>query len=376
MIRKVYLFLFIILSFLNSCVEPFSPEVKSHTSSFLVVDGFINISGVTTIKLSRTQNLGENMKPSVENRAQLQIKEESGSNHNLTEIAPGTYQSALLNLNPGKRYQLHIRTDNGSEYLSLLTSASTTPDFELSSRIQNDGLQILVNTNDNPNSSRYYRWQYEETYEFSSGYYSGYEYKAPGKIEARQNDIYYCWRTEVPTFIKIGNTSGLNQNILSNQSIVFLPKNTEKLRYKYSILVKQYSLSKEEYQYWEILSKNTEQIGTLFDPLPSQLTGNIQCLNNPAEPVLGFVGATSEKQKRIFVDKKDLPVWPYKTGYESCAIPDTVGLGDAVPLFANGGSLPVGGVYRGPALVGYTYSTPDCVDCRLRGTKVRPSFWQ
>ena len=129
------------------------------------------------------------------------------------------------------------------------------------------------------------------------------------------------------------------------------------------------------------LKKNTESIGTLFDPLPTQLTGNIQCINNPSEPVIGYIGAYSIEEKRIFISKKELPEnWKTITGYENCTRLDTVDNTpeDIAAQFGAEGSIPVYELLsqRGPGVIGYLYSTKTCIDCRVRGTNVRPAFWE
>ncbi|GAB3861026.1 hypothetical protein GCM10028822_39870 [Hymenobacter terrigena] len=39
---------------LAGCTDPYLPEAVQNPPSYLVVDGYINSKGVTTIKLSRT----------------------------------------------------------------------------------------------------------------------------------------------------------------------------------------------------------------------------------------------------------------------------------------------------------------------------------
>jgi hypothetical protein len=155
-----------------------------------------------------------------------------------------------------------------------------------------------------------------------------------------------------------------------------MPPNSTKLRYKYSILVKQYSLSAEEFAYWELLQKNTENIGTIFDPQPSQLTGNVHSLSDAAEPVIGYVGVQSVAEKRIFIKRDELPrSWRALTGYEqNCPAPDTLrpATGSALEVFRSGRAIPIDRVEGG----GLLYSSAECVDCRKRGTNVRPSFWE
>jgi hypothetical protein len=42
--------------------------------------------------------------------------------------------------------------------------------------------------------------------------------------------------------------------------------------------VYQYALTKDQYDYWTELKKNSEQLGTLFDAQPSQLNSNIHSM--------------------------------------------------------------------------------------------------
>src|SRR5690606_22476598 len=90
--------------------------------------------------------------------------------------------------------------------------------------------------------------------------------------DSRDAPIYNCWRSESSKTIELGNSSKLSSDVISNYNIVTLPFNAEKISVKYSVLVKQFALTREAYEYWETVQKNTESIGTLFDPLPTQVT--------------------------------------------------------------------------------------------------------
>ena len=66
------------------------------------------------------------------------------------------------------------------------------------------------------------------------------------------------------------------------------------------------------------------------------------------------------------------------TGYEGCFPPDTVSLDRSKypGLFGGLLNLPVNEVYNsGGSIIGYTFSSAGCVDCRKRGTAQKPSFW-
>ena len=371
----------LLMALLSSCVDPFEPEVIDSPDSLLVVNGFINSNGPTTITLSRTQSLTEVTPPQPEENARIFLEEEGGARTPLAVSGQGEYTVNSSNLNGSKRYRIHITTANNKVYASEYVNITNTPPIEaITWKAENNKLQIFVNTRQAADQTRYYRWQYEETWEFTSAYGTYLEYK-DGKISVRTDDINKCWRTENSTEIILGNTLRLSQNIISEQPIISMSARSPKISRKYSILVKQFAQTPEEYQYWEMLKKNTENIGTLFDPLPSQLNGNIKSVSNTSEAVIGYVGAYSLEEKRIFISIEELPTtWLPSNGYESCPPIDTVknnseeidaalGAGSGIPLSE---ILPEGGLVP----IAYTYSTKDCVDCRVRGTNIRPSFWQ
>ncbi|MCB2407361.1 DUF4249 domain-containing protein [Hymenobacter lucidus] len=373
-----YAFLVVLLS---SCIDSYAPDVIEHPESFLVVDGFINSRGVTTIRLSRTVSLQNNGTIPVETKAVLYLEDEAGLRYPLVEGKAGTYQSAALTLSTAKKVRLRIKTAAQKDYASDYATVKVTPPIDaVNWRVQDGGVQVFVNAHDDTKQSRYYRWEYEETWEFTSAYRSYLEFK-DGKMQPRRDDIYHCWSSENPTVIKLGNTVKLAQDIVSDFPLRLLPSNSVKLRYRYSMLVKQYVQTPDEYAYWEALRKNTESIGTLFDALPTQLTGNVHSLSDASEVVIGFVGAHSMTQKRLFIHYTELPRdWKYETGYEKCMVLDTIpkpgepSSVNVLSYFLDNLYVPVDQVVEAPQLT-YVASSADCIDCRKRGTNVKPEFW-
>jgi hypothetical protein len=366
---------------LGGCVDPYPPDVPAAAQSYLVVDGFINSKGSTTIKLSRSLGLASASAIPAETKATVYVLDNLGTRYNLTENPVGTYTLPAQTLDPQRQYQVRITTAKGRNYASDLVAVKTTPPIDkLSWQPTGNGVEIDVDAHDPTGNSRYYRWDYVETWQFNTAYSTKLEYAASTKsVQPRTDDIYTCWRTELSPFIKQTTTSQLSQDVVANYPLIALPYN-EKLRIKYSVLVLQYAQTPEEYAYWEALSKNTQNLGTLNDPLPSQLTGNIHCLTDASEPVLGYVGAHSVTQERLFIDYNDLPK-PLpriaNTGYETCTV-DTVLLRDGLELFRLNLEVPFDTWYTAPPnrkVIGYFASTTECVDCRVRGTNIKPSFW-
>lgn len=358
----------------NSCIDPFDPAVDAASKDYLVVDGFLNSRGVTVIKLSHTVALSATGDPPAETRAQVYIEDEQGTRFPLREAPAGTYTSAALTLNPARRHRLSFTTVTGRAYASDYTEVKVTPEIDgLSWAVVPNGLELNVSTHDDTQNSRYYRWSVEETWLFRTPLVSELEYVGDTLLP-RRDDISACWGTDINSSIRLFNTTRLTQDVVASYPVQSLPPTSVKLGIRYSILVKQRAQTAEEYRYWEALRKNTEDLGTLFDPLPSQLTGNVHDLADPAALVLGFVGAYSVTEKRLFVDRTELPgTWHAITGYEFCREPDSARYSFRALYFGpNGQFVPLRRIGRNL----YAAGLKACADCRLRGTNVRPSFWR
>ena len=365
---------------LAGCVEPYMPDIVTTPPKYLVVDGFINSQGITSIKLSRTYAVAAAPAPPTESRATVYIEEEAGTRYLLRETTTGTYTSAVLALNAVRPHRLHILTQDGKDYASDYVPVKTTPPIDdVLWRAGSTGLSVFVNAHDATNATRYYRWEYDETWEISSPYFPSVEY-ASGIIRPITVLLpLVCWVSSRSNTVSISKTTALTQDVVSEFPLRRLPTTDARLRRLYSIQVQQHALTREEYAYWELLRKNTESIGTLMDPLPSQLTGNIHCLNDKAALALGFIGAHTLTEKRIFVYRSDLPSsWQVLTGYEDCGRPDTVNTDRSKypGLFGGLALLPIEPVFDALGVInGYTFSSAGCVDCRKRGTSTKPSFW-
>ena len=373
---KGQLIILLIIVF-SACKEHYDIKVNAVNQSVLVIDGNLNSNGgITQIHISRTVPIQDTIKLKAEQAAIVNVEGKDNSISSLVETSAGTY-SGTLNLAIGNQYRLRVKTKDGKTYLSDYVAAKDNPDIDsISWQRSKDGVTIYANTHDPQNNTRYYRWEYEETYEFHSRYGSNWKYvQATNEVVYRlpSEKVYICWRTNLSNDILLGSSAKLNSDVISEQPLIFIPNNSEKLSVRYSILVKQYSLSKEAFDYLEIMKKNTESIGSIFGVLPAEIAGNIHCITNPQEQVIGFLTISPEHEKRIFIDNNELPGWAFSMPCFEQTIPN---IPDSIKL-AFPALVPIDAIYAsGPNPVAFTASEPDCVDCTHRGgTTIKPSFW-
>ena len=364
---KGIIFIIIGIIAIFGCKEAYEPTIIASSNNYLVVEGYINTGGgQTTIKLSRTSNLKEGIKVIPESGAIVRIEGENGSTISSASEANGSYLIPTFNLNSNLKYRLYIKSKGKEYYSEYLVPIKTPPIDSISWRKENEGVQLYVSTHDALNNTRYYKWDFKETWEIRSTYISFLEL-VNGKLEARDQRINMtnCWKNVQSNQIYLGSSAALSQNKITLNPITFIEPGSEKLSQKYSILISQYGLNEPGYKYYKNLKKNTEQIGGIFDSQPSEISGNIHCVSDPKELVIGFIMAGKVSDKRIFIDKDEILTWGYRV---DCAI-DTIPLNKVIfnthKLFLYA-TVPPGNVI---------ITEPFCVDCRLRGSNVRPSFW-
>jgi hypothetical protein len=260
--------IFLCLLFCVSCKEPFVLDAEQEGDHFLVVEGYINTGeGATTIKLSRTVPLGIEEVPGVETGAHVTVEDEDSKQYLLNEKNGGVY-SAELNLPNTGSYRIAINTKDGKEYVSDLQSSITTPPIDsVTWDYSSDGVGILLSTHDDSNQTRYYQFDYEETWELISFYTSGLKYQ--GKQIIRRDDeeakkMYQCWKSSKPADLILHSTAQQAEDITSEYPLIFIPMGTERLAHRYSVLVKQRALTQGSLSISSVNEKEHWTYGFVF----------------------------------------------------------------------------------------------------------------
>ena len=377
--KKWKLIGYLLLVCVASCKEAFEPDIPALKQNFLVVEGTINATGPTQIKLSRTVPLNEEQKLVPELNAKIWIESDAAA----TKIAvnatgAGLYTSNVFPLNTARNYRLRINTADGKEYLSKLLPVKSTPEIDSINWTEEKGkVQFYVNTQDPQNSTRYYKWDFDETWEIHSAYNARYMFDNGQIREIRSTDpqIYFCWVNGFSKSIIIGSTAKLQSDRIHLQPLNVIERGDERLGVRYSVLVRQYGLDKDGYSFLEQMKKNTESLGTIFDPQPSALRGNIECISHPKELVIGYISVSAVREKRIFINSSQLTGRGFSlSSSPGCAPIKVKNDPDSIKLVIPP-AWPYDAEQMGPSITSYFAALPQCVDCRLRGTNIKPSFW-
>ena len=158
-----------------------------------------------------------------------------------------------------------------------------------------------------------------------------------------------------------------------------------RISYIYSVQVKQWSLSRQAYDYYRLLKLYSEESGGLFSPVPAELQGNIRCVSHPEKKGKGYVIASNVTSKRLFVYASEFET--LKTTYSVCDYSQS-GLNAAASDPSGkwksawmenviSGAVIVTGNFTGEITTNSVLYTKSCANCTVQAnaTNKRPDFW-
>lgn len=355
-----------------SCKDSYDVPGNAARTNTLVVEGVINASGNTRIVLSRSAALADTSRIVAEQNAQVSVESDNGQVIPLVNVSDGNYEGETVT-DPSAKYRVHIRTVDGREYASDMVPVLLGPQIDSISFAKHNGdVVVYANTHDPSNNTRYYRWSYTEDWEFHAAFSSYFEYKNGSVVFRTNTNIYTCYQSDYSREINIASSAKLENDIISLAPINVIPNGSERISVLYSINVTQYPLTRDAYEYWDQLKKNTEKLGSIFDPQPSANKTNIRCISDPNEIVIGYISASSMYTRRLFIYNQEVQPWAYGTDCQEYEVtPDSFEFffGSKVYEPTRQGSR---GSFNNPSYYG---ATSYCMDCTLSGTNVKPSFW-
>ncbi len=367
--NKSLLYAWLLLGCL-SCKQAYLPPAISNPPSYLVVEGFIdNGPDSTYFDLTHTYKLNDSTSTTPELGAGVTVEGSDNSAYVLGEVGNGLYGANLPALNTAVTYRLHITTTGGKQYASDFVPVTNNPPIDSINFVRdNNGVTIYANSHDPTGKAKYFRWEYEETWEFHSAYFASLIFANGSLQNYSPNLIFTCWKGDNSTRIVLGTTSQLSSDVVYRQRMVSYPVGAVQISVKYSILVKQYALTQDAFTWWGITQNNTENIGSIFGVQPSTNQGNLHSLSDSTEQVIGYVSAGNLQSQRIFITNDQVSPWVYEPPCMTQLVPL-----DSIAAYYPLGLWPID---YNSAMTGVYESSNYCIDCTLSGTNAQPSFWQ
>jgi hypothetical protein len=320
---KKYLFIFCFLISIISCTEPYDFGINKVIDA-IVVDGLITDQAeVYKIKLHTASGYGNTTNMPV-TQATINISDDAGNVYPFNEDAynPGVYISNPYQFigQSGHSYTLHIHTSSGNDFESSpqlllpsqkIDSVYGEKSFEYNVSVDADGnyisfkaegitvdLDIRNRNEGNQNyrliNSVYLQYTYQYAVPFAPFVYGWTKYTGPIPGDG---------------MCLISNFDGTSTNDITKLKFTFIPFDKSFYRIidianmqKFTLLIQQFRMNDETNEYFKEIEKQLKAEGRLFDPISTQLNGNITCLNDHTLQAFGFFEASS-KISYVYTDE-------------------------------------------------------------------------
>jgi hypothetical protein len=380
------IFLLFIIGTLITCIEPYNQQIGK-IESLLVVDALLTDENASNyVRISKSASTAGH-KTEMVTGAQVTITDNNGITALFTEKGDGVYKSDSLVFRGeiGHLYTLHIRTADGFEYESdecLLNPVQDIdriyykPDESIIDNEIKSGLRLYVKSKSTTDCG-YNRWMYHEWWKVEALYAQEAVYVDSLTFLPSTPYKRICYANKKSSEIIIKSTQ---ENI--DQPLLFISsKDSPRLLVEYCLELKQLSLSKEEYEFWNCMKQIGESGSNIFDKQPFQISGNIHNVNNPDQTVLGYFQVSAVKMKREYItydQAKAAGVSRYIYPCDVVQAERTLELPNwdkVYNYYIRSGFTFVRPVFRPGGLSAMMFVTPLCGDCTLSGTLNKPDFW-
>lgn len=360
-----------------SCVYPIDIE-SSQVEPSIVVDGDIVVGGQSSFEISKVFPLDANqIQMSYEKNYPVgQAWIEDGGGKKVSDVQSGhRFLFDTSELLESGRYSFHFKDkESGREYASDLMPVSKAPEIEnLRYSVEENVISIVADM-DTDKDTPYFTYRLAETWEYIADFPKQYRFDtARGEVVAMpfpDLTYYYCWNSARPADILLGTVTGTSSDILMGARIADISRSSKKMSSMYRAEVSARGTTMDGYKYIENMKKISTMGSSLFSPNPSEMYGNVVCLDNPDEKVMGYVSVCTETSTTMYIPGNRYYIAPSYLDKLIEPIFD-----DHYPnlmAYYKDGFLPVA-----PALSGEIWwGTEDCMDCRsYGGTKTKPEGW-
>ena len=309
---------------LLSCKEVYEPDIENEKSALVIQGLMTNIPGQLSVRITQAVPYDSADSYIPVRHANVFVYDDLWNMTMLTDNGFGIYENAGAKCEPGRKYFLKVSAPDGNTYESSLQS--------LPPKMSQDSIyagNIIKNEYVESSTGDYFKTQIRgmETFtdlssssnEFPKVRYDVrvtilYVFIPPGEMLP---PTFYCWKTFNPnsginiTSSKFDKTVGLApaHNLAFFRTAMYEYDQRDGVALAGWLLqVKKYSLSNEAHQFYLKAKSQLEASGKIFDPVPSQVLGNMKCVSDPKKLVFGFFEVSYAEQLYYRYDLTKAPI--------------------------------------------------------------------
>jgi Domain of unknown function (DUF4249) len=290
--------LVVILSFLSfilsSCLDEVKIPLRQETEKMIVEGLFTNDSTENFLRLSLTTQYGTDNTIRPVSDAFVEVRSTAGAKiqYRKDPRVFGVFKPEIADFNRkiGDAYYLYIKLADGREYTSSpekIENPVSVKDITAKFRkVPSFGYEVFINTKDPKETVNFYRW---ET--------NGYHVRRSGGTPLEAPYL----RCNVPLKddkLRVLSDVNVNGSLIIEQPVFFSPFYATGRHY---IEVKQFGISRNAYLFWKKYEQQRVRTGTIFDPLPAALYGNVKNMKDKNDIAIGYFEVASISKKKTII---------------------------------------------------------------------------
>lgn len=303
----------IFLLFMSGCLTPIEFSTENIGGTLIITGQISTIQERNIIQLGLTADTERLPVPL--SGAYILLIDDANQSFQYTENydIPGTYTLPDVAGVPGRTYHLQIAAPNGQIYESEPEKIPESPGqlttyYEIVEEEYTDAEGIVslehfikvythstLPVSEDPS---YMKWNVEEAFLLSPT-----DFPDPfGNIPPP------CFIVQSADPQRIALFDGSKLNTTSIEGLLVCSRVTDwTFQEKHYFTTYQTTMTKEAYEYWRKVNILANQVGSIFDTPPAEITGNFRNVNKPSEKVLGYFQASNQNYHRFAIYPQDLP---------------------------------------------------------------------
>lgn len=299
----------------TACQEPYDPGPLNSNEMIPVIEGSVsNGPGPFVIHLSWASPFGKKLDLPISG-AWVMLSDDMGLSEVLAENAPGVYVTSAsgIPVSIGKSYKLTVRLPNGDIFESPSQELQSPPWVdsvyaEIGTAVtvkenlygdlietKSQGLHVMADVTDRSDKKRYYRFSTRLLIER----YHTLNPNTPSAITVFCYDPYNP--DQIPQVFASAGRDG--KQLLRSIRYSFLPyiiypepedpSVGKDLMTAWVLQTRVSVFDQKVYDFYRLAVKQLQADQQIFDPVPSQIKGNMVCRNNPEKIMIGMFEVAS-----------------------------------------------------------------------------------
>ena len=350
------LFSLVLMLSTGACVDRIDIDTDITGGFPIAVEGFITDEpGPYKVEITKSFDMEskESMKTPISAK-KVSILDDMGYSEDLVEISQGIYQTNPNGIRgeAGRAYKVRIQLLDGRIYESIPDTLksygsmdSVYHEFVEEKNIDgvtNYGFNVFFDANAGSQDAFYFLWKFKGTFQIDTNPElhdvscgearcpdprpcSSYVIGDDGRLEyVKECECCTCWVDFFNDMPVVSDNQFIGGGKFTKINATYVPVNQWTFMYKVHAEVKQFTLSRQAFNFWKALVAQKKATTSLFQPVTGKVKGNFIQISGDPGTMEGLFYASSVSSKSVFITRRDVPIesmippqdLPYK---ESCA---------------------------------------------------------